>query len=119
MKQGTYKLYLKVFPEFSDAVKTEALRITSPRYDVSRSSLIGLEVNLKSAGKGNACRRLAQTLHADTLICIGDYENDCSMIAEADIGVAMGNAVDSVKAVADRVTADVEDNGFAQMIYSL
>lgn len=119
MRQGTYKLYLQVLREASDAVKAEALRITDQAYDVTRSSPVGVEINLKHACKGAACRRLAQSLGADTLICIGDYENDRSMIEEADIGVAMGNAVDSLKAVADRITADAADNGFAAMIYGL
>ena len=41
---------------------------------------------------------------------IGDNFNDVSMIRDAGIGVAMGNAPDEVKAVADFVT-DTNVNG--------
>ena len=42
---------------------------------------------------------------------IGDGENDKDMLDFAGIGVAMGNAKDSVKAVADYVTDSVDEHG--------
>ena len=44
-------------------------------------------------------------------MAFGDGENDKEMLEYAGIGVAMGNAKDSVKAVADYVTDSVDDNG--------
>lgn len=41
----------------------------------------------------------------------GDAANDIPMIKHAAVGVAMGNASDSVKAVADYITATVDDDG--------
>ena len=41
----------------------------------------------------------------------GDGGNDVRMLQVAGIGVAMGNANDSIKAVADYVTASVDDDG--------
>jgi cof-like hydrolase len=47
-------------------------------------------------------------------LCIGDDHNDIEMISNAGIGVAMGNAQNAVKRVADYVTDDIDDDGFAK-----
>lgn len=39
----------------------------------------------------------------DEVVCIGDSENDIPMLAGAGLGLAVGNAAQSVKAVADHV----------------
>ena len=41
----------------------------------------------------------------------GDGENDIEMLRYVQEGIAMGNADDFVKSVADYVTADIDDNG--------
>ena len=41
----------------------------------------------------------------------GDGGNDSSMILQAGIGVAMGNAIDALKQQADYVTTSVDDDG--------
>lgn len=46
----------------------------------------------------------------------GDGGNDISMIQHAAIGVAMGNALDSVKAVADYITDSVDEDGIANAL---
>ena len=48
--------------------------------------------------------------HADT-IAIGDSWNDLEMLRHAAVGIAMGNAAPEVKAVADEVTAHVDEDG--------
>lgn len=50
------------------------------------------------------------------VIAFGDAQNDQSMIEWAGIGVAMGNAVDEVKAVADYVTSSNNDDGIADAL---
>ncbi len=47
------------------------------------------------------------------VLAIGDGRNDIEMLQWAGRGVAMGQSVDEVKAVADHVTASVEDDGAA------
>ena len=44
------------------------------------------------------------------MIAIGNNHNDISMLRMADLGVAMANAEDEVKAVADRITQE-SNNG--------
>ena len=55
---------------------------------------------------------------ADT-VAVGDHRNDIEMLGWAGRGVAMGQAPDDVKAVADEVTGTVEEDGLAQVLESL
>ena len=50
------------------------------------------------------------------VMAIGDSNNDLDMIKYAGFGVAMGNAFESVKAIADAVTASNEESGVAEAI---
>lgn len=52
----------------------------------------------------------------EEIIACGDSWNDLSMIEYAGLGVAMGNAVDDLKAKADYVTASNEEDGIAEVI---
>ena len=47
----------------------------------------------------------------------GDGLNDLTMIEAAGIGVAMANARDEVKSVADYITSTNDENGVAKAIY--
>ena len=49
-------------------------------------------------------------------MAFGDGGNDISMLRHAGIGVAMGNANDNVKAVADYVTTSVDEDGIAHAL---
>ncbi len=119
MEQDIIKAVIHVEDEVSDEVKAWTLAHTDERYRVARSWINGVEIHGASYDKGILSRRLATMLGADTLICVGDYENDLAMIREADIGVAMGNGVDELKAEADMITASAEEHGIAQLIDSL
>ena len=52
----------------------------------------------------------------EEIIAFGDAENDMDMLQFAGIGVAMGNAYDYVKEVADFVTADIDDDGIEKAL---
>ena len=52
----------------------------------------------------------------EEVIAFGDAENDLEMIRFAGIGVAMGNGAEEVKAVADYVTADIDDDGIEKAL---
>ncbi|AXU95883.1 pyridoxal phosphatase [Erwinia persicina] len=66
-------------------------------------------------------RRLAQWVEAQGLsmsqvIAFGDNFNDLSMLKTAGLGVAMGNAVDEVKACADLVIGNNTESGIADTV---
>ena len=49
-------------------------------------------------------------------MAFGDQENDLTMVEWAGLGVAMGNAVASVKAVADFVTHTNDEEGISHVV---
>lgn len=55
----------------------------------------------------------------DEVMSFGDAQNDLTMIKWAKIGVAMGNAVDAVKAEADYVTGTNNEDGIADALEAL
>lgn len=52
-------------------------------------------------------------IHSENIIEFGDGHNDRSIIEYAGIGVAMGNAVDALKEIADDVTLSCDEDGIA------
>ena len=71
-----------------------------------------------SASKWNALYILAQEwgIQPDEIMAIGDQGNDLSMIQQAGIGVAMGNAPDDVKKHANYVAPSIGQDGAAEAI---
>ena len=66
-------------------------------------------------GKGVAVQEVLRyfQLEAENAIAFGDGENDIDMLQAAGLGVAMGNASDMVKEMADEVCGSVEEDGIA------
>ena len=85
---------------------------------VTRSSPIFLEFTDITASKGNALKWIADNYGIDRkeILCLGDSTNDISMLEYAGLGVAMGNAMDEVKAKADVIADTCENDGFAKII---
>lgn len=52
----------------------------------------------------------------EEMIAFGDGHNDASMIKYAGIGVAMENAVDDLKAIADEITLSNDNDGIAHSL---
>lgn len=77
-----------------------------------------LEVGSAQASKLQALQRLLGQLKRDwsEVIAIGDAESDIEMIQAAGLGVAMGNASERVKAVADRVISSNAEAGLARFL---
>lgn len=73
----------------------------------------GGEVSAPGINKGAAILEVLEALGMgpDDAIAIGDSANDIEMLTIAGVGIAMGNAGDAVKAVADEVTTGVDDDG--------
>lgn len=77
-----------------------------------------IEINFKGVSKGHAVKVLIDRygIKPEELICIGDNENDISMIEFAGLGIAMGNAIEEVKKVAQYVTDTNKNDGVAKAI---
>ncbi len=80
-----------------------------------------LEITKNGVNKGRALRKFCELRHIpiEDTVAIGDSLNDLDIIQTAGIGVAMGNAMDEVKASADRVTLSNDECGVAEMISEL
>ncbi len=78
----------------------------------------GMDIIAQGGGKVTGIRRYLDRLGIapEEIIAFGDGENDMEMLQFAGIGVAMGNAWDSVKAVADYVTTDIDQDGIANAL---
>ncbi len=109
------------------------LRDLGPRADHARGTLLNalarraiatetvdglIDVVSLEASKAAMARRVARSLDvaADQVLAIGDHENDIPLLEWAGLGVAMGNAMPSVKAVADAVTASNLRDGVAEAL---
>ena len=68
--------------------------------------------------KGVAVEKLVKHLdiQREKVICIGDSYNDLPMLRFAGMGVAMGNAQQEVKEMADYVTASNDEDGIVNVI---
>ena len=75
---------------------------------------------ISKAGVTKATGLQALTAHLgvtmEETMAVGDSENDLSMINAAGIGVAMGNASDDVKAIANYITTSNEEDGVGEAI---
>lgn len=80
-----------------------------------------LDINPEGVSKGSALELIRRALHVEPgdTVAVGDQRNDIEMLQWAARGVAMGNAPAEVQAVADEVTADVDDDGLALVLESL
>ncbi|MCX4097530.1 HAD family hydrolase [Nocardia sp. alder85J] len=77
-----------------------------------------LVASKQGVSKGWALERLRAQLgipHAATL-AVGDGYNDIEMLSWAAHSVAMGNAVEPVKAIADEIAPDVTADGVAEVL---
>lgn len=86
--------------------------------EIVDSSKHNIEITRKGISKGKAVAMLASlyNLKREEIMTIGDSENDLSMIEYAGMGIAMGNALESVKKKADYITDSNENEGVANAI---
>nr|MDF9460273.1 sugar-phosphatase [Bacillus pumilus] len=91
------------------------------KYMMVKSTDFFLEILHPEVSKGNAVKLLAKELGIarEEVMAIGDNGNDVSMLEFAGRGVAMGNAIDDVKAVADVVTKSNNEAGVAHVLHEL
>ncbi len=78
-----------------------------------------LEFSHMLSNKGEAVRYMAEFYNEpiENTIAVGDEENDCPMIEAAGVGVAMANASQAAKSVANYVTTrDNNHSGIAEVI---
>jgi hydroxymethylpyrimidine pyrophosphatase-like HAD family hydrolase len=80
-----------------------------------------LDINPEGVSKGAALEQVRRHLGVEPAhtVAVGDQRNDIDMLQWAARGVAMGNAPEEVKALADEVTGDVHEDGLVPVLRSL
>ena len=75
----------------------------------------------KNATKENAILHMCEVcgINTDDIIAFGDDYADIGMLKLCGVGVAMGNAIDEVKGIADYVIGDNDHNGIAKYLREL
>lgn len=110
----TFNKFLLIDPpeQVSDVI------FSDPDLTVISSGPSLLDVMPSSVAKGKALLELADYLDIPRshTFAIGDSDNDVSMIADAEYGIAMGNACDAAKKAAAYITAAVSEMGFAKAV---
>lgn len=87
--------------------------------EIFRSEPCFLEVAPKNVDKAYGLKHLLPILgiRREEMVCCGDSFNDISMVQFAGLGVAMANAQDKLKAIADYITdQDNNHDGIAEVI---
>jgi Cof subfamily protein (haloacid dehalogenase superfamily) len=105
-KAGRFTRYFDGRLQFTEA--------HTPRYpDVTFINATALGMS-----KGRALEALAAHLGISLgeVMAVGDWLNDIPLLRTAGLGVAMGNAHEELKKIADYVTGDVEDDGLAAAV---
>ncbi len=85
--------------------------LISDKYNVAQIMPTGVS---KAAGLALLVERWGLTMH--DVMAFGDDTNDIEMVQQAGMGVAMGNAVPELKAIAKRVTLTNDEDGVAVVL---
>ena len=103
--------------DFMDLVERAGLHEVS--YAVGWSAW--LDINPEGVSKASALEMVRRHLQVEPIhtIACGDQRNDLEMLHWASWGVAMDNAPDQVKAIADEVTGHVDDDGLVPIVEAL
>lgn len=81
-----------------------------------RGSRSSGEVTMAGVTKGEGIRKAVEMLGGDMkdTYGFGDSMNDASMLEACAVGICMGNGAEELKALADHVTSDINENGLSE-----
>lgn len=116
---GAYKVVFWLKDNYTPRLFEEVRELCGDTCNLCSNREDILEITARGVHKGSAVLRLKEILGAHTLICAGDFNGDIPMLKAADIGYAVENAADEVKAAADRVTVHAKDGAIAEIIANL
>ena len=115
------KILMSVQPEELAEVQKQIADFLPETLTVVQTAAFYLEVIPKVINKGQGIRDICAVLGIDPseVISFGDAANDIPMLREAGMGVAMGNAAETVKAAANMVTLSNNEDGIAAALEKL
>ncbi|MCM3626270.1 Cof-type HAD-IIB family hydrolase [Paenibacillus glycanilyticus] len=88
--------------------------------EISRANPYQCEINAKGVSKATGIAELAARhgISMEKVIAVGDGMNDASMIQAAGLGIAMGNAEDDLKRLANLVGPSNSREGVAWIVHN-
>ena len=119
--EAPYKILVMTKPEEFQQDWINFAEHFKGKLDVTSSKDNFLELMEPGINKWEAVKSVAASYGVlpEEIMCIGDSNNDVKMIANAGIGVAVGNAKDAAKAQAKIITATNDNDGVALVIESI
>lgn len=116
------KMTLNFYPlpdgSFAHREEVKAILSSHPEITFLSGGYYNLEFTKKGTSKGAGLVFLCDHLNLslEQTMAVGDTQNDINILKTAAIGVAMGNAREDVKAIADYITGSNEESGVAHAI---
>ena len=103
---------------FSNSKEIEKLVNLLPGCKESRWNAYASDIVPAESGKVNGIEQMLNyfEIQREDIMAFGDADNDIDMINFAHIGVAIGNASDSLKVEADYITASVDKDGIIKAL---
>ena len=113
------KILTAATPAYLDSILAELEAPFKDRLNCVKTADFYFEFTAKGIDKANALNTVLAPMGytPDQMIAFGDGMNDHSMLDYVGTGVAMGNAVEPVKAIAQHVTDSNNDEGIANALY--
>lgn len=115
------KVLLAADPTYVASILDEFKAPYENSLSIYRSAPFYIEIMAQNIDKATSLDHLVKYMgiKQEEVIAFGDGYNDLSMIEYAGMGVAMGNAVDEMKAKANRITLSNDEDGIAYMLSQL
>lgn len=105
---------------FGEHPELQLIQERHPNFRVIAWNVHGADIIPKEASKAVGIRHIQALLDEPHLtIAFGDAENDIEMLQHVNIGVAMGNATQAVKAVANLIAKRHDEDGIYDMAKKL
>lgn len=107
-----FEVFSIFFHNYEDKLRCRELMKQTKKLKVVEFCKYNLEIMDIKAGKGNALRSLADMLNVsyDETIGVGDSDNDSSLINSAGLGLAVSNACDPLKKIADEIICSNDEH---------
>ena len=120
---GDEKLYKIVFvsktPDESKKLRKRLEKKYADDFFITNSWPIGLEILAKKSTKGECIKNIKKFIPQEIkkVVCVGDYENDISMLKAADVSFAVKNAIPDVLKTATKITVSNDEDALAKIIF--
>ncbi|MGT2884400.1 Cof-type HAD-IIB family hydrolase [Streptococcus ferus] len=113
MRQPVFQIVLVATKDQSDAIAEKF-----PHLTITRSSPYSADLISKGMSKLKGIARVAAEfdLEMAEVMAFGDSDNDLEMLEGVGFGIAMGNATEEVKKIADYTTASNNNDGISKAL---